>query len=265
MPLVTLGSLVAKARRRADMTNSTFLPDTEWKELILSGVQALRQRLHRGGQEWERSTAEIATVAGQALYELPDDFLTLIQLLANRSAVQAAPVAGRWQAATSDATGWVPLWPFEMNELAGLLNRTDGNADTVRYRLRNERTDVSGVLTPVRKVELRPTPRYAFTLRLEYLPTTIASTADNAVVEGLDGFEDIPVLQAAIYALQKEESDATALVAWLQREEARLDEMATAQDRNRPERVVDVYAQQHETLLDGVPHRHHLRPGGYWP
>lgn len=270
MAVVTLATLVAKARKRADMVNSTFLSDTEWKELVLSGVQALRQRLHGAGQEWERLTAEMDTVPGQALYNLPTDFYRLQALMANRVQLVPGATPGTWYAHDSDATGWIPLFPFELAELPQLLSRTDGRAETASYRLRGVREEVgvmSPVTTPVRKLEIRPTPRQAFTLRLEYLPLTLLNTSDTAPIEGLDGFEEIPVLQAAIYALDKEETSATHLKEWLAREEARLAEVAAAQDMGRPERVVDVYAQQHGTVMDGGPlgYGYGRRGRGWWP
>lgn len=267
MALVTLVELVGRARKRANQENSTFRSDTDVKRVLLTSVQRLRQRLHTGGQEYERLTAEMDTIPGQALYNLPSDFNQLQTLMANRNAVQVgAIVAGVWNAESSDAQDWVPLWPFELSELADLLNRTDGRADTARYRLRGTRPsvgEIAPVVTPTRKIEIRPTPRVAFTLRLDYLPTTLLDTSDTAPIEGLDGFEEIPVLEAAIYLLQEEESDTTALTTWLARELQRLDEATPQQDRNRPERVVDVYAQQHLSPVDGP-----LRRGGgfgWWP
>jgi hypothetical protein len=267
MALVTLGDLVGRARKRANQENSTFRSDADVKRVLLTSVQRLRQRLHTGGQEYERLTAEMDVIPGQALYNLPSDFNQLQTLMANRTTVQVgAVVAGVWNAESSDAQAWVPLWPFELAELAELLNRTDGNADTVRYRLRGTRPsvgEVAPVVTPTRKIELRPTPRVSFTLRLDYLPTTLLDTSDTAPIEGLDGFEEIPVLEAAIYLLQEEESDTTSLDTWLKRELERLADAAPQQDRNRPERVVDVYAQQHMDTIGGGPRRGSSY--GWWP
>ncbi len=265
MASVTLGELVTRARRHADQVGSPFKTDDDLKRQMLTVVARLRQKLHTGGQEYERITKELDTVAGQAIYDLPSDFNRLMLLLANRSSVLATPsVGGRWQSAESDAAGWVQCFPFELAELHQLLNRSDGSADTIRYRMRGQITTSGESTLFARQIELRPTPRAVFTLRLEYLPITSVATDNSTIVEGIDGFDEIVALEGGIYLLEAEESDASHLWRRLQRLEKDLDEIAPGQDMNKPERVVDIYAQQNETTLDGRVYGY--RSGrGWWP
>lgn len=249
--VVTLGALVTRARRLAKMEASTFIDDTEIKSLLLGSVQRLHDRLHGQGQEFVRTTKEMNTTVGQAIYNLPDDFFRLLLLSANRNG-DVLPAAdpgdndgdtSGWQLTLSDTDGWLDLWPFELPELAPLLNQTDGSATNARYRLRGTQTRTLGEATlgPRRQLEIRPTPREVYTLRLEYLPTTnVGSTDDGFEIEGLNGFEQIACLEAAIFMLTEEESDTSRLEKMLTREEARLAQVAPAQDATRAGQVVDV-------------------------
>ncbi len=268
MAAVTLGDLVLRARQRADQVNSAFKDDSDLRRVLLTAAARLRQRIHTGGQEFERLSAEMDTIPGQWLYEMPADFSRLMALMANEGEVQQAglialPPAGTWSPASSDATGWVPLWPFELAELPMLLNEPHGDAHNVRYRLRGQHETREGAVF-LRQIELRPTPRVAFTLRLEYLPLTSSVNSDSTLVEGLDGYEEIVVLEGAIYLLESEESDARHLHRQLERHERMLDEMSAGHDMHRPERVVDVYAQQHHDTIGPGPWRRGRGFGG-WP
>lgn len=269
MAAVTLGDLVTRARRHADQVSSTFKSNDDLKRQMLTVVARLRQKLHTGGQEYERITKERDVVPGQAIYNLPSDFNRLQLLLANQNVVPAAspvlelPLDG-WSSGLSDATGWVQLFPFELSEMHQLLNRSDGRAETVRYRMRGQLTSGESV-TFARQIELRPTPRVAFTLRIEYLPITSVSTDDATLVEGIDGFDEIVALEGGIYLLEAEESDASHLWRRLERLEKSLDEIAPGQDMNKPERVVDIYSQQHGTVMDGLGRLGRGRRDGWYP
>lgn len=248
MALVTMIDLVNKVRLYANQETSSFKTNDQIKKLLLSELKDLRKLLHRGGQEFQRNTREMTTIPGQAIYALPLDFNRLQTLMANRGAVQVGIyVAGAWADPSSDSDGWLPLYPFELAELAELLNCREGNAENVRYRLRGEFSG-SEEVQPSRQIELRPTPRVPFTLRLEYLPTTPDLVDDASVIQGIDGYEEVPALRAAITLLTLEESDTRGLQAILAPKLALLEEEAQAQDMGRPERVVDVYSQQHSAV-----------------
>lgn len=251
MAQVSYADMIARARRHAGQETSTFVSDAdEIRSVLRTAVARLRQRLNRGGQEYERTTKELTTIAGQSIYALPTDFFRLLHLMANREAVQQGVyIAGAWGSQSSTASqGWLPLFPFELAEMSRLLNVPDGCAENAQYRIRGTNFGIIEA-QPAVEIEILPVPRVAFTLRLDYLPQTSTDTSDAAIIRGIDGFEEVPILEAAIYMLRKEESDSSGLERWLAKEEARIDEVAL-QDMTRPERVIDVYAQQHEAVGD---------------
>lgn len=264
---VTVASMRQQARELAGQQNSTFRSDDHVDRLLLTGLARITDRLHStGGQEYARTTVETNTIAGQALYDLPEDFYRAQLVMLNQGAVMPVP-SHDWLDAASDAVGWRVLASFQLPELAGLLNLT-ATAGNIRYRLRgvmgsSGQGGEAGVIVAKRQIELRPTPRAAYTLRLDYLPATPVPSGgiDSHQFDGLNGFEIIPILEAAIFLLGEEESDTSNLERWLAREEARLEAVAPSQDAGRAERVVNVYADEGVTPRRGP----FWAPGGQGP
>jgi len=270
--VVTLGSLVTRARKLAKMENSTFAVDAEIRRILLSSWKRVRHRLQGHGQEYERVEKELDTIAGQSIYDLPADFYRLLLLLGNPSAVQVPshsvsaefetpPEPGVWNDPSSDAVGWRPLTPFEMREKVNLLNNRSGTVWMARYRLRG--VQAGSEVAPKRQIEILPVPRAVYTLRLEYLPITTADDSADQQIETLDGFEDIAVYEAVVWLLQQEESDASWALGWLERKEAELDEVAPAQDVTHGDRIVNVY--EEEGLHGMLPHQVPWWPSGVGP
>lgn len=243
--LVTIADMRTRARRMASMENSTFVTDAELNDLLFSSLRRLTNRLHGQGQEYDRKTVETNTVPGQYLYALPTDFYRLQLLCCERTAVMPTP-SNSWVEAASDSDTWRLMEPFMLQQLPTLMNTRYSGSELLRYRLRGGHQtvgDISPVTSPVRQLEIRPTPRAIYTLRLDYLPVTRMPSGggeDAWQVDGLNGFENIPVLEAVIFMLQKEESDASSYQAWLLREEKALEQVAPAQDATSPEMIVDL-------------------------
>lgn len=258
---VTLLSMRTQARQLASQENSTFVSDSELDTRINSAVRRLHDRLYAQGQEHQRKTLEMNTTSGQYLYNLPADFYRLLLLSCNRSAVMPTP-SSSWSSATSDANDWRRMDPFMIQELPLLMNTMTGTADVVRYRMLGQVAAAVDTITQERKIEIRPTPRAVFTLRIDYIPTSATLTVSADEIDGLNGFEIIPILEAAIYLLEKEESDAKHLKEWLTREELRLDQVAPAQDHTAPETIVDLFGFSDDLLLDPFAYRvpHWRRP-----
>lgn len=254
--VVTLGDLVVRARRRAKMENSDFIDDSEIKELLLASVARVRERLHMGGQEWDRFSMELNTTPGQPYYPLPSDFFRALAVIANSGPVMAPPSDVFITSNSTAQQGWSTLRPFMMQELGSLLNGVGLEPRATRYRTGGQQAAGEG--SPLRWIELRPTPATVWTLRVEYLTATNIETADFYQIDGINGFEVIPVLEAAIHMLAEEESDTSGLERQLARQEERLDAVAAGQDRTRPETIVDVEG------ISGEFDPYGLSRGGYW-
>lgn len=259
-----LSSLVTQVRQMADMEVGGPVSDAEIKQRLLSSVQRLHDRLVAArGQEYYRVTRELHTIPGQALYALPVDFYKILAVSAHEGAVTLVgggisppgpPTPGQFVVADSgdEASGeeWSLLRPFEMLQLPGLLGRRSTCASETRYRVRgapstarelevNDGTDL---------LELRPVPGHAWTLRLDYIPIAAVQLVEgDLLLNAINGFEQVCVLEVAMYCLGKEETSSSHLAPLLAQENARIELMATTRDHGSPEQLVDT-----EGLLDGA-------------
>lgn len=259
-----LSSLVTQVRQMADMEAGGPVSDPEIRQRLLSAAQRLHDRLVAArGQEYYRVTRELVTIPGQALYPLPEDFYKILAVSAHEQAVTIVdalvgppgpPTPGVFVLADSgdEASGeeWSLLRPFEMLQLPGLLGRRSSCASETRYRVRGAPATAGSLEAHdgADLLELRPVPGHAWTLRLDYIPlATSQLSEDDLVLNGINGFEQVLVLEVAMYCLGKEESDARHLAGLLAQENARIELMATTRDHGSPEQIVDT-----EGLLDGA-------------
>lgn len=77
---VTLTSLLAQVRQRADIENATArFPDAEVTEYINESIAELYDLLIGArGQEYYINSYSFGTTAGTVIYALPDDFYQLL-------------------------------------------------------------------------------------------------------------------------------------------------------------------------------------------
>lgn len=242
---VTMASLVTRVRQAADLEGSDGpITDDEIKAQLGLSIRRLYERLLQArGQEYYRKTAELNVTAGKALYELPADFFQLLAVLACDSAVMASPSATFAESDSGNEGTWCRLVPFAMPELGPLLGSTkraqwlQGDLRFPRYRLRGTQLPVgelpSGWIGET--LELRPSPTYSWTLRIEYLPTAIVGTGDTVQVNGIHGWEEVCVLEVAAYCLAKQEQDPRYLLTRVAQEYQRIDGLARARDAGSPE------------------------------
>lgn len=105
-----------------------------------------------------------------------------------------------------------------------------------------------------------PAPMSGQTLRLWYVPvpTPLAVDADLTVdIPGL-GYEEFIVLDAALKALDKEESDVSVKMARRDAIVKRIEGEAANRDAGEPSSIVDHYAGQSQSM------RYHLMGGKIW-
>lgn len=228
------------------MENGGPVTDAELRTEALASVQRLYDLLISArGQEYYRKTVETYVVAGQPLYHLPSDFYKLLAVFANpsTSAISGVVVAGTFGETDSrDSAGWFRLDPFEMRDLARYMGRRATGPEECGYRLRGAQwEDPSGEFgVGTEDLEISPSPSTAWALRVEYLPvawTTLSGT--EMKLNGVNGYEQFVVLETAIYALQKEQSDASHLERRLAAETTRIEAMAKARDFTAPSAIVD--------------------------
>lgn len=90
-----------------------------------------------------------------------------------------------------------------------------------------------------------PVPMAGQTVRLWYVPVLTALSADaDLTVDILNGWEEYIVIDAAMKAMGKEESDISALMARKADIRQRIDAEAQNRDAGAPTRITDYYAAQ---------------------
>lgn len=104
-------------------------------------------------------------------------------------------------------------------------------------------------------------PEAGLTLRIHYVPRLPPLVNGTDVVDGVNGWEDYIVVDAARKALVKEESDASELNAELLRVTARIEHEAANRDAGMPARVSDVYA---AAYVPGANLRYRVNGADLW-
>jgi hypothetical protein len=96
-------------------------------------------------------------------------------------------------------------------------------------------------------------PQAGYTVYMRYTPAPVRMVADGDTFDGIAGWEEWIVLDAAIKALNKEESDTTVLGA--QRADIEADITALAGDRDAifPDRITDVERMRDISPYQNVP------------
>lgn len=255
---VTRAVILTRVRERACCEGDDLVTDTEINDLINQALTGLWDRLvDAWGQEYYRRTAELATVAGTALYALPADFYKVLTVMVNPSVpagfgaeFEGTPHPEIFQNTDHDIVGgWRECEAFGMGELARLLNTRTTTPHMTRYRTRGVQLSGPGALAAPSAVEqqlleLRPTPRTSFFVRLEYLPTApqffeVGEEDDPLTIDFINGWEEWVILTVAIVILGKEETDASHLMVQKQEIDARIVRLAGSRSAGRPERVRD--------------------------
>jgi hypothetical protein len=202
---VTLGDLKTQVRQRADMENSQFVSDAELVGYINSAAQELYDVLTYKMEDYYTISGTVTTDGVADSFALPAAFYKLIGV--------DYSLAGMIQ----------PMEKFNFQD----RNNYRYNAQLLRYRI------IKNAIT------FKPTPS-AQTITIWYVPAYTKMTVDADTFDGINGWEDIVVADAAIKCLLKEESDVSVLLAEKADLMARIDKVGNNRDMGKPEVVADV-------------------------
>jgi len=216
--IVSLGYLRLTAQQRCDRVNSTFVSLTEWNKYITESRKELYDILTlKFGDDYYVATPYTYTLGGnQNLYPLPADFYKLL-------GVEIALNPG-------DSLSWVTLKKFEF------IQRNRWNYPNVYtfYGVTNLRYRLNG-----NNIMIVPVPSGGQTLRIWYAPRPSVLMADTDIVDGVSGWEEYIIIDAAIKALAKEESDVSVFMAQKKFMLERIEQAAENRDAGEPEQVSD--------------------------
>ena len=196
---VTFQALIDESKDRADMVGSSFVSDSTWEKYINKSKDVLYDHLISAyGEDYYTTDHDITLISGTDTYSLPSDFYKVVSV--------ELDIGG---------SEYIPLDRFSLrNRGRGFYNRY---YNVYKYRLIGD------------NIHFTPNPSTGTTVKLWYIPlaTNLVNSTDE--LKGFNGWEEFIIIDAAIKALRKEESDTTEL----ERDRAILVRRLDAKKRNR--------------------------------
>ena len=209
----TLAQLKTRARERSDMENSTFISDSELLSYINASHAELYDILVSKFEDYYTIKTTTTVATGASTITLPSDFYKL-----------------RGVDFQLDTNTWVAVGKFnfiERNVLNRSIVRRGAGFRETQYRV------IGG------EIQIEPEDSAHGEYRIWYTPLPTLLSADTDTVDGINGWEEYIVIDAAIKMLAKEESSTTHL----EREKAamleRIETMAANRDSGQPEKISD--------------------------
>ena len=219
---MSLAGLRLAAQQRADRENSNFVTLPEWNSYINQSTFELYDLLTTVYEDYNLAPSLNITTTGAAQYDLP-----------NGSNYSAAPafykLMGVDVGIASSTNGWVTLKKFNFisrnRYVFPQITSTALGVFNMQYRIVGS------------TIMLIPTPQAGQTIRMWYIPRMTSLLRDTDVLDGVSGWTEYVIVDAAIKALQKEESDVSVLMAEKQMLIERLNGSAQNRDVSMPDTI----------------------------
>jgi hypothetical protein len=184
MATYTESDLRTRARRRADMENSTFVTDDEIRDYLNSSISELHDMMVKSYEDYfvseQTYTIPLATGGGS----LPDDFYKALGVDYNSGGITSTLKAYSFTERNVYNTPYAVI-----DRLAEPMYKIEGN-----------------------KIKVIPTNSQSGTITLYYVPSPAQFSSTVSEIENvIPGFEEYIVVATAIRMLMKEESDVSTL------------------------------------------------------
>jgi len=211
----TLSSLRTRVRARADMKNSNFVEDSELNQYINSSYQELYDLLVASFEDYYTAAPTSFTIAsGSNTYTLPADFYKL-----------------RGVDFSSDGSNYYTMMPFDFAN----RNNLNNNVGVLALSQYQNQYRIVGD-----KIYITPEDNAAGSYRIWYVPRATVLTVDASTLDGINGWEEYVVVDAARKCLAKEESDTSFLVQEKEMLRQRIIAMSARRDAGMPKSITDV-------------------------
>lgn len=203
---MSLGQVRLNAQQRADRVNSTFVTLPEWNTYINQSYFELYDLLVTTFEDYYLAEPAIFQTTGDMSYPLPNGVLSFTN--GSGGSFVARPFykllgVDCGLSTTNDA--WVTLKRYDFiarnRYVFPNITSTPLGVFNMQYRVMGD------------KVQFIPTPSSAQTIRLWYIPRVVQLLQDTDIMDGVSGWTEYVIVDAAIKALQKEEQDVSVLMA----------------------------------------------------
>lgn len=213
---ISLGQLRIMAQQRADLQTSGFVSTSEWNSNINQSYFELYDLLITLYEDYFLQTPYTFTTTGAQSYTLPTDFYKLLGVDCGLS---------------NGSNAFASLKKFDfLNRNAYVypqLNSTVLGIFDLRYRLMGN------------SIYFIPTPASGQVIKLWYIPKLTQLLKDTDILSGISGWSEYVLVDAAIKAMQKEESDVSALMMQKQALIKRIEDSAMNRDAGQPDTIAD--------------------------
>jgi hypothetical protein len=217
--VVTLSDIRTQLRNRIDRKNSQFFTDDELNTYISDSYKELYDILIQkfGDDYYVADPYDFTTTTADA-YDLPEDFYKLLGVDCQYNGA-------------GNGNGWVTLRQFmfqERNAYTLPNYQAFYGITNIRYRLRDN------------QLWLTPIPQAGQLMRIYYCPRPSTLSDDSDTVDGVSGWEEYIICDAAIKCMVKEESDPQAFGLQKQAMLTRIESAAENRNAGQPQTVSDI-------------------------
>lgn len=186
----TLAELRAEVRQRADVEGDPHVSDAEITRLInQSAALVFHNRLALiAPKHWPRLDVTLTTVANQKTLTPPIPFYKILHLW--------------WERSSTDKQ---PLHAIELGDVWRIDAERGWQAEQPVYYIAGDALGNS--------ITFYPTPKAIHTIKGFYVPPYVDLSLDGDTLNGISGWEEVVVVDAAIKILRKQDRDARPLMA----------------------------------------------------
>jgi len=237
-----LGQIRLAAQQRADRVNSNFVTTVEWNVMINQSLFELFDLLitQYGEEYFMAPPAQFVTNGTNQFYPLPDGFTTFTNAFTQGSFIAPSFYKllgvdlGLNAQSASLNNGWVTI------------NKFNFAADRNKFFYPNTASTLYGVFNLSyrlmgNQIEFIPAPSANQPIRLWYIPRMTMLLQDTDITsQSISGWIEYVITDAAIKALQKEESDVSVLAAQKAFLIQRINSTSMNRDAGRPDTIADV-------------------------
>jgi len=232
---MTLGQVRDAAQQRADRVNSNFVTFTEWNSYINQSYFELYDLLVTVFEDYYLAPGILLATDGTTYqFPLPNGSNTFLSSAFPPVIVTPPPFYKMWGVdmgldASFTSNAWFTLRKFDAIERNAYvypqINSSILGVFNMRYRV------VGNFLWCI------PTPAGNQFIRIWYIPRVKTLLQDIDILDGVSGWSEYVIVDAAIKALQKEESDVRELTAQKMMLRQRIEETSMNRDVGQPDTI----------------------------
>lgn len=235
---MSLQQLRLFSQARADQINSNFLSLAEWNSNIDNSLYELYDLLIAAyGEEYfmAPAPAQFTSNGNTQVYPLPDGITSFTNGLTSATGYIAPAtykIMGVDLGVNNGPNGWVSIEKFNFVDRNKFFYP---NTNSTMYGVFNMSYRLYGT-----NIMFIPLPNGNQPIRIWYIPrmTQLLQDTDTTVI-GYSGWLEYVIVDAAIKAMQKEESDCSVLMAQKEALRKRIEAMAAGRDAGRPDTISD--------------------------